>query len=141
MSKLENPADLRTWWCLYLGCTGIGLTSITDQLCNAEQKLFCLAQSAELRLTDIMGSMGLCLDNSKCLCIQSGTQIIPTKPFIEVIGIRVFGSPKPSGLICRLIIVSDQVDLLSMIRLHSFQDRLELPKSLQGKTSEMLSST
>ena len=97
MSKLENPADLRTWWCLYLGCTGVGLTAITDQLCNSEQKLLCLAQSAELRLTDIMGQMGLCLDNSRCLCVQSGQQIIPTKPFIEVVGIRIFGPPKASG--------------------------------------------
>lgn len=97
MSRLENPADLRTCWCLYLGCAGIGLTSITNELCNSEQKVLCLSQSAELRLTDLMGSMGLCMDNSKILCIQSGMQIFPSKPFIEILGFRICGHPKPIG--------------------------------------------
>ena len=97
MSNLENPADLKTWWCLYLGCTGIGLSALGAQLCNSQQKLLCLAQGAEVTLTEIMGPNGLCLDNSRCLCIQSANQIIPTKPFIEVFGIRVCGGAKPSG--------------------------------------------
>ena len=97
MSNLENPADLKAWWCLYLGCTGIGLAALGAQLCNSQQKCLCLAQGAEVNLTEIMGANGLCLENSKCLCIQSASQIIPTKPFIEVVGFRVFGAPKPSG--------------------------------------------
>ena len=98
MSKLENPADLKTFWCLYLGCTGVGLSELGAQLCSSQQKLLCLAQGAELNLTEVMGPNGLCLDNSRCLCIQSGRQIIPTKPFIEICGKRVFGAAKPSGI-------------------------------------------
>ena len=98
MSKLENPADLKTFWCLYLGCTGVGLSALGAQLCNSQQKLLCLAHDSELNLTELMGPNGLCLDNSKCLCIQSGNQIIPTKPFIEFCGMRVCGAAKPSGM-------------------------------------------
>ena len=44
-----------------------------------------------------MGDEGLCMQNSKCLCLSQALQCIPTKPFIECCGKRVFGPEKPGG--------------------------------------------
>lgn len=44
-----------------------------------------------------MGDEGLCLSNQKCFCISQAIQCIPTKPFIEICGKRVFGPAKPGG--------------------------------------------
>ena len=44
-----------------------------------------------------MGDEGLCMTNSKLFCISQAMQLIPTKPFIECCGKRVFGPAKPGG--------------------------------------------
>jgi hypothetical protein len=97
MSKFQDPADLHTWWILYLGCGGLGFSNVKSQLCNFQQRLLCLAQTAELRLVEVAGSKTLLEDNSRYLCLQSGIQLIPTKPFIEFLGFRVCGPQKSSG--------------------------------------------
>ncbi len=97
MAKFQDPADLRTWWILYLGCGGLGFSNVKSQLCNLQQRLLCLAQTGELQLVDVAGSRTLLEDNSRYLCLQSGFQLIPTNPFIELLGFRVCGPQKSNG--------------------------------------------
>ena len=96
MAKFQDPADLRTWWILYLGCGGLGFSNVKSQLCSLQQRLLCLARTGELQLVEVAGST-LMEDNSRYLCLQSGFQLIPAKPFIEFLGFRVCGPQKSSG--------------------------------------------
>ncbi len=93
----QDTADLRTWWILYLGCGGLGFSNVKSQLCNMQQRLLCLAQSGELRLVDLISSRTLLEDNSRYLCLQSGMQLLPSKPFIEILGFRICGPQKSIG--------------------------------------------
>ncbi len=97
MAKFQDPADNRTWWILYLGCGGLGFSNVKSQLCNLQHRLLCFAETAELQLIEVAGSRTLLEDNSRYLCLQSGMQLIPAKPFIEFLGFRICGPQKSSG--------------------------------------------
>jgi len=45
----------------------------------------------------VMGDEGLCLANQKCMCLSQAIQCIPTKPFIEICGKRLYGPEKVGG--------------------------------------------
>ncbi len=84
-------------WCLYCLCEGVGLASIGSPVCKADQKLCCIKSQGQGDLGPLMGDEGLCLSNQKCFCCSQAVQCIPTKPFIEICGKRVFGPEKPGG--------------------------------------------
>ena len=99
MSNYQDPADLRAWWLVYLGCGGVGISNIVEQrLCTVDHKLLCLSQAAELRIVEVAGANALCHDSSRYLWFQSAYQLFPSKPFVELFGFRIFGPERSKGV-------------------------------------------
>lgn len=65
--------------------------------CKNDQKCLCLKSQGIGDLGPVAGDEGLCVSNAKSMCLVQAFQIIPTKPFIECCGKRVWGAPKPGG--------------------------------------------
>ena len=82
---------------MYCQCEGVGCATIGSPVCKADQKLCCIKSQGMGDLGPLMGEEGLCLSNQKCFCISQAIQCVPTKPFIEICGKRVFGPAKPGG--------------------------------------------
>ena len=95
---MENPHEMNTTWLLYCCCSGCGLGAMGSPLCNSKQKVCCFKGTGECDVTtDVMGDGGLCLGTGKCCCIQEAFQFIPAKLFIEIVGMRLVGGPKPGA--------------------------------------------
>ena len=97
----ENPADTNTFWCCYLGCFGYGIGKIPackpgDIICLGQGKACCFKQEGKVECGEFGGGEGYCFGRSTYCCLENGCQIIPTKPFVEFCGKRVYG-PQKSG--------------------------------------------
>jgi hypothetical protein len=103
MSGFENPADTNTFWCCYIGCFGYGIGKVPtckpgDVLCLGQGKICCVKEEGRGECGECGGSEGYCFGRSQYCCLENGCQIIPTKPFVEICGKRVYG-PQKSGAV------------------------------------------
>ena len=100
--SFENPADSNTFWCCYIGCFGYGIGKVPackpgDVLCLGQGKVCCLKQEGKGVCGECGGSEGFCFGRSQYCCLENGCQIVPTKPFVEFCGKRVYGPGKSGG--------------------------------------------
>jgi len=75
-----------------------GLGSVGKPCAQAQGKCCCFTGTVEYDFTsDIMGGGGLCFSGGKCCCCVQAMQFPPKKLFIEIVGMRVVGGPKPGA--------------------------------------------
>mmetsp|Transcript_53592 Transcript_53592/g.111851 ORF Transcript_53592/g.111851 Transcript_53592/m.111851 type:complete len:160 (-) Transcript_53592:274-753(-) len=101
--SFENPADTNTFWCCYLGCFGYGIGKLPackpgDVICLGQGKMCCFKEEGKVTCGEFGGSEGFCFGRSQYCCLENGCQIIPTKPFVEFCGKRVWGAAKSGAV-------------------------------------------